>query len=107
MAVIGVELPQDELVLTKGRDFKWAFVNLGADGSEEDFPDGSLYIELKGNGVDTTWPFTIDGSNAVIKVESDQVDEIPNKTRFHLVFQETGELAGGDPLARGFVRIQE
>jgi len=46
MAVIGVELDQDELVLTKGRDFKWAFVNLDASGAAQAFPDGTLYFEL-------------------------------------------------------------
>ena len=46
MAVIGVELEQDELVLTKGRDFKWAFVNLNSAGAATAFPSGTLYFEL-------------------------------------------------------------
>lgn len=107
MAVIGVDLPQDELVLVKGRDFKWAFINLDSDGNSENFPGGSLYFELKGNGVDTTWPFIISGATATIKVESEVVDAIPNRTRWQLVFRQTAEAVGGDPLARGVVRIQE
>lgn len=107
MAVIGVELEQDELVLTKGRDFKWAFVNLDASGAAQSFPAGSLYFELYTSPTKTTWQFTITGSQAVLKVESVDVDLIPARTRWQLVFKQTGEAVGGDPLARGVVRIQE
>lgn len=106
MAVIGVDLDSDELVLTKGRDFKWAFVNLDAAGAPLAFPGGSLYFEFAKSPV-VTWPFTIVGSSATIKVESEQVATIPTRTRFQLVFRATGEAAGGDPIARGVVRVQE
>lgn len=107
MAVIGVELDQDELVLTKGRDFKWAFVNLDASGAAQAFPDGTLYFELYTSPTPTIWTFTVAGSQALLKVESTAVDVIPSRTRWQLVFRQTGEAVGGDPLARGVVRIQE
>lgn len=106
MAVIGVDLDSDELVLTKGRDFKWAFVNLDAQGSPLNFPGGSLYIEFAKTPI-VTWPFVISGPNATIKVESEMVALIPHRTKWQLVFRSTGESAGGDPIARGVVRVQE
>ena len=106
MAVIGVELDQGELVLTKGRDFRWTFSNLDASGNPTAFPSGSLYFEVYGSST-LTWTFTISGSSASLKVESTVVDSVPNRTRWQLVFKPTGEAAGGDPIARGVVRIQE
>lgn len=106
MAVIGVDLDVDELVLTKGRDFKWAFVNLDTSNNPLAFPSGTLYLEFALTPT-ITWPFTIVGSGATIKVESTQVDSIPNRTRWQLVFRQTGEAAGGDPVARGVVRVQQ
>ncbi|EFV12957.1 DUF7264 domain-containing protein [Segniliparus rugosus] len=55
----------------------------------------------------TIWPFTIDGAKATIKVESEQVDLIEPRTRWQLVFLPEGEPAGGDPVARGRVMVQE
>lgn len=106
MAVIGVELGYDELVLTKGRDFRWNFVNLDDSGNEVDYPAGSLYFEL-GTSPLTTWTFTIAGAVASLKVESDQVALIPNRCKWQLVFRPSGEVAGGDPVARGIVRVQD
>lgn len=52
MAFIGTVLAEDQLVLTRGRDFKWSFENL--DDSEPpqpvDFPAGDLYFELDTGG---------------------------------------------------------
>jgi hypothetical protein len=106
MAVIGVELDQDELVLTKGRDFRWTFTNLDAAGAPTDFPTGSLYFEVY-TSTTKTWNFTISGSSATIKIEHTEVDSVPNRTKWQLVFRPSGEAAGGDPIARGVVRIQE
>lgn len=106
MAVIGVELEQDELVLTKGRDFRWTFTNLDSSGSPTAFPSGSLYFEVY-TSVPKTWTFSISGSTATIKVESDEVATVPARTKWQLVFRPSGEAAGGDPIARGTVRIQE
>lgn len=105
MAVIGVDLDQDELVLTRNRDFRWNFVHLNSSGVEEDYPAGSLYFELATSPL-TTWTFSIDGAEASLKVESDQVNLIPNRCKWQLVFRPSGEVAGGDPIARGIVRVQ-
>lgn len=52
MSYIGVNLGTDQLVLTRGRDFKWSFENL--DGSTPpqpvDFPAGDLFFELQTRG---------------------------------------------------------
>ena len=50
MAVIGIELDSDTLVLTKGRDFKWYFENLDTNGQAIDYPPGELYFELLTGG---------------------------------------------------------
>jgi len=55
----------------------------------------------------TKWPFTIAGSTASLKVESEEVDKIQNRTHWQLAFLPTGETAGGDPIARGTVKVQE
>lgn len=103
---IGTVIEPTSLVLTKGRDFKWSFKSLDDDGQPKNFPPGTLYFEILTNPV-TVWTFTIDGSVANLKIESPQVDLIPARTRWQLVFRNTGEAAGGDPVARGIVRIQE
>lgn len=106
MSVIGVELERSTLVLTKGRDFRWNFQNVDESGNPIDFPSGSLYFELD-TQPQTIWEFTIDGENASLKVESDDVDEIPGRTKWQLVFKATGEAAGGEAIAMGTVRVQE
>lgn len=103
---IGVETDPTLLVLTKGRDFKWSFQNLDeVTGAPVNFPSGTLYFELETNPI-TTWTFSIGGSVATIKVESTAVDLIPPRTRWQLVWRQTGETAGGDPVARGIVLVQ-
>ena len=106
MAVIGVPLENGSLVLTKGRDFKWVFENLSAAGVPTTFPPGQLFLEL-GTSPVTKWQFSLSGTKASLKVESEEVNKIPRRTRWQLVFLATGEAAGGDPLARGTVRLQE
>lgn len=105
MSVIGTELEMSSLVLTKGRDFRWIFRNLGEGDVPTPFPAGSLYFEFDTTPV-KTWQFTVSGTDASIKVESVDVDQIPNRTRWQLVFRPSGESAGGDPIARGVVRVQ-
>lgn len=108
MAVIGVDLPQDELVLTKGRDFKWAFVNLNDAGVATAFPAGTLFFEFDTTPTKTTYNFTISGSTATINLASTTWQAVlQNRTKWQLVFKQTGVTSGGDPLARGLVRIQE
>lgn len=52
------------------------------------------------------WPFSISGNKAVIKVESEDADEIEKGTHWQLVFLPEGEPAGGDAVGRGQVREQ-
>lgn len=105
MAVIGLELDSSSLVLTRGRDFKWGFQNVDESGNGVNYPSGELFIELHTTPV-TKWNFAISGSSAVCKVESDEVDKIPARTKWQLVFLPQGEVAGGDPIARGSVKVQ-
>lgn len=108
VAVIGIELEADQLVLTKGRDFKWNFENLDESGQPVDFPSGSLYFEFNIGSPKKQWPFSIAGHLATIKVESTEVDAIPARgTKWQLVFLPTGEPAGGDAITRGTVKVQE
>jgi hypothetical protein len=104
--VIGIELPQSELVLTKNRDFKWNFTNLDSSGLAINYPAGSLYFELYHTTTPTVWSFTISGSSADLKVESEVVNTVPNRTKWQLVFKPAGEASGGDPVAFGIVRVQ-
>lgn len=106
MAVIGVDLGVDQLVLTTGRDFRWMFVNLDGEDQPIDFPDGDLYFELGFGDSITTWTFDIDGDTASLKIESPAADLIANRTQWQLVFLANGEAAGGDPIARGTVKRQ-
>lgn len=54
----------------------------------------------------TRWHFDIDGSLASLKVESDDVDKIVNRTKWQLVFLAEGEESGGDPVGLGIVKVQ-
>lgn len=106
MATIGLDLEPDQLILQKGRDFRWEFEHVDESGTLVNFPSGSLYFEFDTSPV-TTWTFVIAGSGASLKVESAAVDLIPPRTKWQLVFKPTGEVSGGDPVARGTVTIQE
>lgn len=50
MAVIGIELPQDTLVLTQNRDFRWTFENQDENGVAVNFPAGDLFLEFQVGG---------------------------------------------------------
>ena len=106
MSTIGVDLETSCLVLTRHRDFKFTFDFYDENGVQQPFPAGQLYFEVYQSPV-LKWPFTIVGAQATVKVESDVVDKVPARTRWQLVWLPDGEPAGGDPLARGLVKIQE
>lgn len=106
---IGVEILPEALVLTRGRDFKWSFENLDANGQPVDYPAGSLYFEfpeIDDAGSPKKWTFTITGPQAAVKVESTDADTIPSRAKWQLVFLPAGETAGGDPITLGMVRVQ-
>ncbi|QFG10377.1 minor tail protein [Mycobacterium phage Anthony] len=50
MATIGIDLDSDQLVLHKGRDFKWTFENVDEHDNPIDFPAGDLFFELDTGG---------------------------------------------------------
>lgn len=105
MAVIGIDLVPDELVLTRGRDFSWSFENLNQTGNPTPFPPGELFFEFAVVPV-VTWDFTISDELATLKVEHTEADAIPAATKWQLVFLPTGEAAGGEAIALGTVRRQ-
>ncbi|AJD82423.1 hypothetical protein SHEEN_3 [Mycobacterium phage Sheen] len=100
---IGLKLPNETLVITRGRDFRWAFMNLDENLEPTDFPAGDLYIEFD---TGQEWHFEIDGHLANLKVESDDVDLISPRTGFQLVWLPEGEEEGGDVVALGRVQVQ-
>lgn len=103
---IGIKLPPETLVLTRGRDFKWAFRNLDANLDGEDFPAGDLYFELATGDTPTEWHFDIVDDLASLKIESEDADLISNRTTFQLVWMPDGEAEGGDVVAIGRVQVQ-
>jgi hypothetical protein len=105
MTVIGPVFCPDKLYLTRGRDFKWAYKLVDANGNPVDFPPGKLYFELLTDPL-TKWEFSITGDEAVVKIESEIVDCVPDRTKWQLVFLPEGEAAGGDPVALGTVKVQ-
>ncbi|ASJ79710.1 minor tail protein [Mycobacterium phage Heffalump] len=50
MADIGIRVDADTLVLWRGRDFKWTFENLDANGDPIAYPAGRLFFELQTGG---------------------------------------------------------
>lgn len=107
MSVIGPVFEPDKLFLTRGRDFKWAYKLVDTAGEPVDFPAGRLYFELATCPDVTVWEFGIEGDTASLKVEHEQADLVPDRTRWQLVFLADGEPAGGDPIALGTVKIQK
>lgn len=53
----------------------------------------------------TIWDFVIDGSNASIKVESEEVNKVSQRTPWQLVFLPDGEESGGEGIDKGTVTI--
>ena len=64
------------------------------------------YIEV-GRAPVTYWNFDIEDDTASLKVESEEVNTIGNRTPWHLVFLPDGEEAGGTLVARGKVQVQQ
>lgn len=59
-----------------------------------------------GRAANTIWDFDIDQDMARLKVESEDVNLITNRTKWQLVWLAAGEDAGGDPQAHGYVLVQ-
>lgn len=76
-------------------------------------PSVSVEVLEPGKHPLTLWHFTIDGSLAHLKVESEEVDKIVDRTPWQLVFLTAGETPsptyqyqGGDPVALGITKIK-
>lgn len=70
-------------------------------------PTGTASVVSAGSNGLTIWEFDISGSSATVKAESEEVALIQSGTRWQLVFLPAGEAAGGYPVARGTVRVQQ
>lgn len=70
--------------------------------------DQSVVVEViePGKAALTKWLFDVDGANASLKVESEEVDLILPRTKWQLAFLPDGELHGGIAISRGTVRVQ-
>jgi hypothetical protein len=55
----------------------------------------------------TKWDFTIAADTATLFIPNSECDEISNRTPWQLVWKPSGDTTGGDPQARGFVRVQQ
>lgn len=98
------------LELVAGGDYMWSFeLRYGPShakaGQPQPFPAGSLFYRILTEPVETRWPFVISGASASMKIESEDVAKVPDRTRFQLVWLPDGETAGGQVWAMGKVRV--
>lgn len=70
-------------------------------------PAVEVYSVNPGKEPITLWHFDIEGTLASLKVESEEADKVQARTIWQLVFLPAGEPAGGEPVARGRVWVQE
>jgi len=97
-----------EVSLVRGTDLGPQNLTLVTDAvsqTPKPWPAGSLSMELATLPVKTVWPFTIAGSVASLKVESEEVDKVPDRTDFVVKWLPAGELAGGQAVVIGKVRV--
>lgn len=105
MSVMGVFLNPEPLPLYRGRDYQRTFVSKDATTKQPiPFPAGSLYIEFCGTPP-KKFTATINGSNAVFKIESEDCDKIADRTKYQLVWMPAGEAAGGQCVGYGNVKV--
>jgi hypothetical protein len=92
---------------------EWEVPKLTADASgltedsNEVQPEVTVEVIHPGKNRYDRWHFNIAGSIASLKVESEAVNKINNRTNWQLVFLADGEPAGGDAIARGTVVTQK
>jgi hypothetical protein len=98
----GKALSDQPLFVTAGRDLELAFQLVDEKQAPVDWPPGELFLEVGAN----SWPFSINGSVAGLRVESEDVDGFAPRARWQLWFLPDGESAGGQPIALGYVRRQ-
>lgn len=86
------------LSLTRGVDFRGQIQYQDPPGTPAPWPNGvTAYFKAfkVGTGYTVTWPITVDGEWLKWKVESELVDEIPNKATVQLWLD--WDIPGEDP----------
>ena len=104
MAYVGHPVDEDVMFLTAGRDMDWGIEFTEPCGTPVDIAHGDLFFDFPNSD---RWFFTVSGNKATLKVESEVVDRVADRSRWQLVFLPHGEAAGGVCLARGYVRRQK
>lgn len=84
MADLGVEPVKGTMYLATGGDFVWNY-RLEENGQSKEFPAGAALDLLIGSDL---YPFSISGDTASIKIESEDADEIEDRTGFRLRLSE-------------------
>lgn len=84
MADLGVEPVKGTLYLATGGDFVWNY-RLEENGEPTEFPAGAALDLLIGSDL---YPFSISGDTASIKIESEDADQIEDRTGFRLRLSE-------------------
>ena len=84
MADLGVEPVKGTMFLATGGDFVWNY-RYEKDGAPTEFPSGAALDLIIGSDL---YPFTISGDTASIKIESEDADDIPDRTGFRLRLSE-------------------
>jgi len=106
MADIGVELVQESLFLTTGRDFKESVEFVDIRGVSGPWPAGDLWIELYTLPAHTEWHATISGTTATWNVPAAIVDTVPTTPiGWQLVFKPAGDTGSGECVALGCVEV--
>ncbi|MFE5290224.1 hypothetical protein ACFRAQ_35175 [Nocardia sp. NPDC056611] len=112
----GRSAKEEDLILIIGDDYEWYYdwKPDGADNPAQTFPTGAhLFYRFKdgpGNSWTggTTWAYTISGSRASIKVESETTDAMADRTPYVLMYQNTTTTPVTDKtLALGIVARQK
>ncbi len=104
---IGARPLRGEVALVRGTDLGPANLVLLDTATQlpKVWPAGVLSMELATSPVKTVWTFSVAGSVATLKVESEDADKVPDRTDFVVKFLPAGELAGGQPVILGKVRV--
>jgi len=105
---MGARPLRGEVSLVRGTDLGPENLTLVSDAvslASRPWPAGTLSMELATSPVKTVWQFTIAGAVATLKVESEEADKVPDRTDFIVKWLPSGELAGGQPVVIGKVRV--
>ena len=105
MPIMGVILSPEVLPLYRGRDYQRTFESKDVVTKlPVPFPAGDLFLEFCQNPK-KIFKATITGSSAVFKIESEDCDKIPDRTKYQLVWLGATEPAGGQCVGFGQVKV--